>query len=164
MASYTTLLHAAASLPTAIHAAFNFLTAAFSTVTPSVLILLGYRLFVLYASTRIVPAVNESGARGLSNEPTLEDTNGANQFLAFLSWFSPSILIAVYTSLLMQHFKSSNPVIGEGGAWWTNQPSVDGNFWKWVNLVGTLGLYAVELWLGKEDDIDSGIAGHWKAD
>lgn len=164
MASYTTLMHFAAHLPAAVHAAFNFATAAFSTVTPSVLISLTYRLFVLYASTRIVPAVNESGAGGLSKEPTLEDSNAANQFLAFLSWFSPSILIAVYTSLLKQHFASENPLISEGGAWWSNQPRVDGNFWKWVNLVVTMGLYALELYLGKEDDIDSGIAGHWKAD
>jgi hypothetical protein len=38
---------------------------------------------------------------------------------------------------------------------------MDGNIWKWVNLVGTMGLYAIELWLGKEDDIDG---RHWKVD
>ena len=129
---------------------------------------LGYRLFVFYASTRIIPAVNENGPRGLSMEPTLEDTNAANQFLAFLSWFSPSILVAVYTSLLMQHFATtmggySPGLTGTIGAWWNGngRPGMDGNLWKWVNLVGTMALYAVELWLGKEDDIDS---GHWKVD
>lgn len=168
MASYTTLMHAISTLPSTILAGFNFLTAAFATVTPSVLISLAYRLFVLYAATRIIPAVNESGARGLSKEPTLEDTSGANQFLAFLSYFSPSILIAVYTSLLMQHFSNTlGPDANNVGgiASWFNgssQPSVvDGNLWKWINLAGTMGLYAVELWLGNDDDIDG---GHWKVD
>ncbi|KKY25501.1 putative ice2 family protein [Phaeomoniella chlamydospora] len=168
MASYTTLMQLIHNLPGAILSAFNFLTAAFATVTPSVLVSLAYRLFVLYAAFRIVPAVNESGARGLSKAPSLEDTNGANQFLAFISWFSPTILIAVYTSLLMQHFATTmgpeSETTGALASWWygSSQPSVvDGNLWKWINLAGTMGLYAVELWLGNEDDIDG---GHWKVD
>ena len=166
MASYTTLIHALSTLPATIHAAFNFITAALSTVTPSVLISLAYRLFVLYASTRIIPAVRASGARALSSEPTLEDSDGANRVLGLLSWFSPSILIAVYTSLLMQHFASTGGG-GEAvdGAWWTSQGGdAGGNFWRWTNLAGTMALYAVELWLGKEDDLDGGLTSHWKAD
>ena len=163
MASYTTIVDALQMLPVAFHATFNFMVAAFSTITPSVLISLGYRLFVLYASTRIIPSVNENGPRGLSREPTLEDSDGANQILAFLSWFSPSILVAVYTSLLMQHFASITGAPAGIGAWWngTGHSSLDGNIWKWVNLAGTMVLYAVELWLGKEEDIDG---GHWKVD
>lgn len=168
MAPYTTLLSAFQSLPITFHTTFNFVVATCSTVTPSVLISLGYRLFVLYASTRIIPAANENGPRGLSKEPTLEDTNGANQLLAFLSWFSPSILIAVYTSLLMQHFATTfggTPTTSRGLGALLNgtglQDITDGNVWKWVNLAGTMALYAVELWLGKEEDIDG---GHWKVD
>lgn len=168
MSSYTAIMQALSSLPGALVDAFDFTAAAFKAVTPSVLISLGYRLFVFYASTRIIPAINESGARALSIEPSLDDSNAGNQFLAFLSWFSPSILIAVYTSLLMQHFATTmggySPGLTESiGAWWSGngQPAMNGNLWKWVNLVGTMGLYAIELWLGKEDDIDS---GHWKVD
>lgn len=168
MAPYATLMHAISTLPTTLLTSFNFVSAAFHTITPSVLISLGYRLFVFYASTRIIPAVNENGPRGLSIEPSLEDSNAANQFLAFLSWFSPSILVSVYTSLLMQHFATtmggySPGITGTIGAWWNGngRPGTDGNLWKWVNLVGTMALYAVELWLGKEDDIDG---GHWKVD
>ena len=168
MSSYTALMQAISQLPATILTSFNFITAAFNTVTPSVIISLGFRLFVFYASTRIIPAVNESGARGLSIEPTLEDTAAANQFLAFLSWFSPSILISVYTSLLMQHFATtmggySPGITGTIGAWLSGngQPGMDGNLWKWVNLTGTMVLYAIELWLGKEEDIDG---GHWKVD
>lgn len=166
MASYTTIMHALSALPSIIHAAFNVVTAAFSAVTPSVLISLAYRLFVLYASTRIIPAVRESGARALSQEASLEDSDGAGQILGLLSWFSPSILVAVYTSLLMQHFASTSPIIGgSSGEWWNGQSGGGGgNFWRWINLACTMGLYAVELWLGKQDDIDAGLAGHWKTD
>ena len=168
MSSYTALMQALSSLPGALINAFDFTSAAFKAVTPSVLISLGYRLFVFYASTRIIPAINESGARGLSMEPSLEDTNAGNQFLAFLSWFSPSILIAVYTSLLMQHFATTMGGYAPGltetiGAWWSGngEPVMNGNLWKWVNLVGTMSLYAIELWLGKEDDMNG---DHWKVD
>ncbi|PGH17044.1 hypothetical protein AJ79_01428 [Helicocarpus griseus UAMH5409] len=164
MASYTTLRHALSTLPSIIHAAFNVVSAAFSAVTPSILISLTYRLFVFYASTRIIPAVRESGARALSQEASLEDSDGAGQFLGLLSWFSPTILVAVYTSLLMQHFASTSQAMGGNGEWWSNRGDGGGNFWIWVNLGCTMGLYAVELWLGKQDDIDGGLAGHWKTD
>ena len=168
MSSYTAIMQALQTLPTTFALSFNFVAAAFDAITPSVLISLGYRIFVFYASTRIIPAINESGARGLSIEPQLEDTNAANQFLTFLSSFSPSILIAVYTSLLMQHFATtfggySPGITGTIGAWWSGngQEGMNGNLWKWVNLVGTMALYAVELWLGGDDDMDG---SHWKVD
>ncbi|KIW64127.1 hypothetical protein PV04_09082 [Phialophora macrospora] len=168
MSSYTALMAALSSLPGALVNVLDFVAAAFKAVTASVLISLGYRLFVFYASTRIIPAINESGARGLSMEPSLEDTNAGNQFLAFLSWFSPSILIAVYTSLLMQHFATTMGGYAPGltetiGAWWSGngEPAMNRSLWKWVNLVGTMTLYAIELWLGKEDDING---EHWKVD
>ena len=161
MASYTTLMQAVSALPSAIHATFNFITAALSTITPSVIISLAYRLFVLYASTRIIPAV-KSGSRALSQEASLEDEDGAGQILGLLSWFSPSILIAVYTSLLMQHFSSTS---GDGpGDWWTTQGGdAGGNLWRWINVAAFMGMYVLELNLGKED-IDGPLTGHWKAD
>ncbi|BCS25610.1 ICE2 family protein [Aspergillus puulaauensis] len=164
MASYTTLMHAVSLLPSIIHAAFNMITAVFSAVTPSVLISLTYRILVLYASTRIIPAVRESGARALSQEASLDDSDAAGQFLGFLSYFSPSILISVYTSLLMQHFATTSQAMGGSGQWWSTQGAGGGNLWRWINLAGMLALYAVELWLGASDDLDSGLAGHWKTD
>ncbi|KAH8425698.1 ICE2 family protein [Aspergillus melleus] len=164
MASYTTLLHALSLLPSIIHAAFNVITAVFGAVTPSVLISLTYRIAVLYASTRIIPAVRESGARALSQEASLDDSDAAGQFLGLLSYFAPSILISVYTSLLMQHFASTSQAMGGSGEWWSSQGGGGGNLWRWVNLACTMALYAVELWLGENDDLDSGLAGHWKSD
>lgn len=159
MASYTTILQALSTLPTALHSAFGFVVAAVKTITPSVIISLAYRLAVLYSAARIIPAVRESGARALSESPSLEDSDGVGGAMAFLSYFSPSILIAVYTSLLIQHFASASA--DHPGEWWTTQGGEGGgNAWRWANLAGTMALYAVELYLGKEND--DGL--HWKMD
>jgi hypothetical protein len=163
MASYSTLMHLLSTLPSAVHSSFTFLHAAFQTITPSVLISLAYRIFVFYAATRIIPAVRESGARALSEEPSLEDTDEANKFLGLLSWFSPSILVAVYTSLLMQHF-STQSGDNSNSLWWTMQGgNAGGNVWRWINVAATMLLYAFELYLGKED-MEGSLTGHWKTD
>lgn len=156
-------MHVLSLLPSIIHAAFNVITAALSAVAPSVLISLAYRLFVFYASTRIIPAVRESGARALSQEASLDDDDGAGQLIGLLSWFSPSILVAIYTSLLMQHFASTSQP-GTRTQWWLTQGDLGSNFWRWVNIACTMALYAIELYLGKHDDIDGGLTGHWKTD
>jgi hypothetical protein len=169
MASYTTLLHLLSSLPTILHTSFNLIVGAIMTITPSVIISLAYRVFVMYASARIIPAIKESGARALSQEPSLEDDDETSKILGLLTWFSPSILIAVYTSLLMQHFASStNGAAGTdgtvGGEWWTNQGGdAGGNFWRWINLALTMALYVIELRLSKQDD-DGRLTSHWKSD
>jgi hypothetical protein len=163
MASYSTILYVLSTLPSAVHSGFTFFYAAFQTITPSVIISLAYRIFVFYAATRIIPAVRESGARALSQEPSLEDSDGAGKILGLLSWFSPSILIAVYTSLLMQHFSTTS---GEanGREWWAMQGGdAGGNVWRWINVAATMALYALELYLGKED-VDGSLTGHWKTD
>jgi hypothetical protein len=55
-------------LPTTIHNTLNLAyTAITHTLTPSILTSLLYRIFVLYAATRIIPAV-----RGVSQELTSE--------------------------------------------------------------------------------------------
>ncbi|ORY10876.1 ER membrane protein-like protein [Clohesyomyces aquaticus] len=169
MASYTTLLHALGQLPTILHTGFNLMVGAVMTITPSVIVSLAYRVFVMYASARIIPAIRESGARALSQEPSLDDDDEAGKLLGFLTWFSPSIMIAVYTSLLMQHFASSTTNGGgiDGavpGEWWTNQGGdTGGNFWRWINLAATMVLYAIELKISKEDD-DGRLTSHWKSD
>ncbi|KAI5858209.1 ICE2-domain-containing protein [Durotheca rogersii] len=159
MASYSTLLHLFRMLPSAVYSSLTFLHAAFQTIAPSVMISLVYRLIVFYCATRIIPAVRASGARALMQEPSLDDSDEANRLLGILSWFSPSILIAVYTSLLLQHFSTSN----SDDSWTLRHGDAGGNTWRWVNVAATMGLYAVELYLGS-DDADSGLVNHWKTD
>jgi len=158
MASYSTLMHMLSSLPSAVDSSFQFLYAAFQTITPSVIISLTYRIIVFYCATRIIPAVRESGARALMEEPSFDDSDGANRLLGFLSWFSPSMLIAVYTSLLLQHFTVSNT--GDDVGWTLRAGDAGGNPWRWVNIAATMGLYAFELYLGGDGDGGS----HWKTD
>ncbi|KAF2480080.1 ICE2-domain-containing protein [Neohortaea acidophila] len=162
MASYTTVLHALSTLPSTLHSAFGFMYAAVKTITPSVIVSLAYRLTVLYAAARIIPAVRESGARALSDGPAaLEDGEGVSTLMGLLSYFSPSVLIAVYTSLLMQHFASAST--DHPDEWWTSQGGQGGpNISRWINLAGTMALYAVELYLSREygDEMN----GHWKMD
>lgn len=168
MASYTTFLSALSTLPSTLHNALGFMLAAIATVTPSVIISLTYRLLVLYAAARIIPAVRESGARALSTSPeehlSSDDNPGSlSSLLSLLPSFAPSILIAVYTSLLMQHFASAST--DHPREWWTSQGGEGGgNLGRWGNLGFVMGLYAVELWLGEGVDGGAGGAGHWKLD
>ncbi len=162
MASYSTLVHLLSSLPTAVSSSLSFLYAAFQTVTPSVIISLTYRIIVFYCATRIIPAVRESGAHALMQEPSLEDSDTTSKLLGIVSLFSPSILIAVYTSLLLQHFSISNDGIDAIG-WTLSAGNGGGNAWRWTNVFATMVLYAVEMYLGSEDP-DSGLTNHWKMD
>ncbi|KJZ73879.1 hypothetical protein HIM_06772 [Hirsutella minnesotensis 3608] len=154
MASYSTLLHILGSLPSAIHSSLTLLYAAFQTITPSVIISLAYRLFVFYSATRIIPSVRDLGARALMQEPDFEESETANKVLGFLSWFSPSILVAVYTSLLLQHFSTSD---GPDG-WTLRGGDVGGGSWRWINVGLTMFMYGVELYLGSDEQ------DHWKVD
>lgn len=161
MATYSTLLHYLSSLPTAAHASFNFFWAVVMTITPSVIISLAYRVFVMYAAARIIPAIRESGARALSQEPSLEDDDDAGRFLGFLTWFSPSILIAVYTSLLMQHFSNVNGNGNAVGEWLVGGGGdAGGNVFRWLNVAFVMVIYAVELYMSRDDV----IVPHWKVD
>jgi hypothetical protein len=162
MASYSTLLHALSQLPSVIHNSFNFMRAAFMTITPSVFISLFYRTLVMLAAARIIPAIRESGARALSDAPSLDDSDEANRAIALVGVFRSSILVAVYTSLLMQHFAA---ISGNGEVdWWATQGgSPGGNLWRWINLAFTMAVYAVELYLGRSEN-DTGLTSHWKSD
>ncbi|KAM3420905.1 hypothetical protein BST61_g4140 [Cercospora zeina] len=159
MASFSTITQALSQLPSTILNGFGFMFAAVQTVTPSVIISLIYRLLVLYAAARIIPAVRESGARALAHDPSFDDSEGVHGLMGILTYYSPSILIAVYTSLLLQHFATASA--DHPGEWWTSQGGEGGgNISRWANLAGTMALYAVELYLGKDQD----DALHWKLD
>lgn len=115
----------------------------------------------MYASTRIIPAVRESGARVPSPEYYLEDSDGVGQVVGLVSWFSPTLVISVYTSILLQHFSNTS---GPGGSqgWWTSQGgNANGNIWRWLNLALTMLLYAIELYIGKDHET---VTSRWKTD
>lgn len=142
MASYTTILAGLQTLPAIILTSFDFIQAAISTITPAVLISLIYRVTVMYTAARIVPATQSMQADGYFSDSPLYDYNEPNRLIPGLTWFSPAILIGVYTSLLMQHFSQSSldPSIGQPMA--TGIAStLASNTWRWVNVATTMGLY-----------------------
>lgn len=154
MASYSTFMRLFSSLPSQAHSSFDFIYAAFQTITPSVIISLTYRLLVFYCATRIIPSVKDLGAKAFVHDPDWDESETGTRILGLLSWFSPSILIAVYTSLLLQHFSTSD---GDDG-WTLRGGDVGGSTWRWINIGLTMTLYGVELMLGSDEN------DHWKVD
>ena len=80
--------------------------------------------------------------------------------------YSPVILIATYTNLLLS---TISPAPSSGGSWtWIlfGDGTLGGfRTWRWINTFATLGLYALEMRFGGEMDLDAdgeGITGHWK--
>ncbi|KAI5785682.1 ICE2-domain-containing protein [Pyronema domesticum] len=151
MTSYESLVSSLSSfLPEFLQQIGTFVISAYSTITPSVIVSLAFRLFVFYASTRIIPAVRETGG-------TLSRIAG------IFACYSPCILVAVYTHLLLQHFEGENSG-GEGGAagWVTGVP-VGGHVWRWINIGATMLLYSFELIMGDESEGEA-LTSHWKTD
>lgn len=165
MESYSTISHALSTLPSIIQAGFNGICAAFSAISPSVLISLGYRLLIFYAATRVIPAIRRASANFFSNNGLSEDLDGPNRLFMFLSWFSPSILIAVYTSLLLQHFNAvseAENMTSHDGSFYSQITGPRGSiFWRWINVALTMILYAVEIAIGKDQ---ADFSDHWKTE
>ncbi len=110
----------------------------------------------MLAAARIIPAIRDSGAGVLAESPediVVDEDDEARRILSVLGTFAPSILVAVYTSLLMQHFSAAG-ANGNGttvdAEWWSVQAgALGGNLWRWINVACTMGVYAVELYLGR---------------
>ncbi|KAK9486813.1 ICE2-domain-containing protein [Lipomyces starkeyi] len=178
--SYATIVASLAStVPGSFSTTFDFILAAMSTITPSIVVSLAYRLLVLFATTLIIPALREPV--GKENRPSLRRNNHTNHtaanhedsaildddeefddkstgFMPFVTAYMPVVLIAVYSHLLMQHFgylsKTTNLLGLEVESW---------QLWSWVNCAVTLGLYASETIYGKESRGDS-LTRHWKTE
>lgn len=79
--------------------------------------------------------------------------------------YSPIILIATYTNLILSTF---TPAKSTGGSWtWILVNGTWGGFrtWRWINTFATLGLYTLEMQFEGDMDIEGngeGITGHWK--
>ena len=134
MESYAQLASSLAYfVPITVTQIFSFVTAVISTITPSVIISLAYRLFVFYSSTRIIPAVRENGARGLAQTPDMNDEEISSRVVGFLSEYSPTILVGVYTHLLMQHFSmidvGTASILG-----YTISSPMGSHIWRWINI------------------------------
>lgn len=141
MDNYANLVTALTRLmPQGVRTLWAFCKAAIVAITPSVVVSLVVRLTSFFLAMRIVPYIR----RG----------DGESRTLSFIYRYSPVMIIAVYTHLLLQHFggivhvpqgarfeslKWSNIWMSSRQAW---------QFWGWVNVFSTLTIYAVELFSG----------------
>jgi len=82
--------------------------------------------------------------------------------------YSPIILIATYTNLLLS---TLTPATSSRGPW-TWILGIDGTYggfrtWRWINTFATLGLYTLEMRFAGDMDLEidgEGITGHWKVE
>ena len=77
--------------------------------------------------------------------------------------YSPVILIATYTNLLLSTLNPATRYIAANAAPWAGF-----RLWRWINTYATLGLYTLEISYGGDMDLveadGQGITGHWKVE
>ncbi|KAH9809704.1 ICE2-domain-containing protein [Melampsora americana] len=128
-------------ISTTFGAGLDFLLACSSALPLPVFINLLYRLVVLYGASRIVVAIKRAHG-GFDYTRRLSDEEPMVRIMTVVVSYSRLILISVYTHLLL--------VNNEGHQ----------VFWRWTNVFVTLGLWGVELMIGREDgDNDSIVTG-----
>ncbi|KTW28673.1 uncharacterized protein T551_02523 [Pneumocystis jirovecii RU7] len=158
MESYTTIVSSIAfKIPKTLWRMLFFLRAIASTITPSIVTSLVYRLSVLYAATRIVPAIR-CVSQGVKHVPSLDDEEPTSRIMGLLISFSPCILIAVYTHLLLQHFSLHGH---DAQIFGIQMGSV--LLWRWLTAFMVVGLYAIEISLGDETAGDI-LISNWKTE
>jgi len=118
-------------------AGVDFVTAAASALPLPVLVGLFYRVAAMYAASRIILALKRKH-EGYDEARRLSDEEPAARVMTVLVAYSRLILIAVYTHLLL---------LSSSG----NQ-----EFWRWLNVFLTIGLWAVEVGLSGEDEDKKG--------
>ncbi|CAM9019819.1 unnamed protein product [Wickerhamomyces anomalus] len=142
------------NVPNSFQTIIEFLIATSKTITPSILINLAYRIAVFYSATRIIPA--------------LKNPVPSTKSMRLIYLFSPCIIIAVYTHLMMQYSNELDEELCIWG-WWIDQAKNSGGdqvqiivhpwqFWNWINMFSTLCVYAFEIF-GEQSEED-----HWKVE
>lgn len=142
------------NVPNSFQTIIEFLIATSKTITPSILINLAYRIAVFYSATRIIPA--------------LKNPVPSTKSMRLIYLFSPCIIIAVYTHLMMQYSNELDKELCIWG-WWIDQAKDSGGdqvqiivhpwqFWNWINMFSTLCVYAFEIF-GEQSEED-----HWKVE
>lgn len=138
------------NVPNSFQTVLEFLLVTITTITPSILVNLAYRVSVFYSATRIIPA--------------LKNPQPSTKSMKVIYAFSPCIVIAVYTHLMMQY---SNELEQELCIWNCYGENINKEsqiivqpwlFWNWINMFSTLGLYAIELFSEQSEE------DHWKID
>ncbi|KNE93533.1 hypothetical protein PSTG_13066 [Puccinia striiformis f. sp. tritici PST-78] len=122
-------------------AGLDFLLACSSALPLPVFINLLYRVVALYGASRIVVAIKRANS-GFAYARRLSDEEPMVRIMTVIVSYSRFVLISVYTHLLLLNNEGHQV------------------FWRWINVFVTLGLWGVELMIGKEEgDNDSIVTG-----
>lgn len=105
-----------------------------------VLVGLFYRVAAMYAASRIILALKRKH-EGYEESRRLSEEEPAARVMTVLVTYSRLILIAVYTHLLLLNSSGNQ------------------EFWRWLNVFLTVGLWAVELQLSGAEE-----GQKWKTD
>lgn len=132
------------SIPFSINELFTiFFKMTADSVSPAIVINLCFRVLVFYSATRIIPALQRRNHVSLGK---------GRKVMQMLYWYSPCILIAMYSHLILQYsgeLQTSVCVWGCNGKWFDpNQPKIEipsWVFWNWCNIFWTILIYANEL-------------------
>lgn len=136
------------SVPSSIGGVFQVtLKLASESVSPAIVLNLCFRVLVFYSATRIIPALQRKNTRELRK---------SRRIMNVLYWYSPCILIAMYTHLILQYSGELNSDLclwGCSEKWFgSGQPKIEINtwvFWNWCNIFWTVLIYGSELIGGK---------------
>lgn len=136
------------SVPSSIGGVFQVtLKLASESVSPAIVLNLCFRVLVFYSATRIIPALQRKNIRELRK---------SRRIMNVLYWYSPCILIAMYTHLILQYSGELNSDLclwGCSEKWFgSGQPKIEINtwvFWNWCNIFWTVLIYGSELIGGK---------------
>lgn len=152
--SYTGFMTTLAEVaPTGLRTLSQFVLVLLSTITPSVVVSLVVRLAAFFLALRIIPYIRDPSHR----RPRWR----YNPVMFLIYSYSPCIVIAVYTHLLLQHFggivhvpKNTeaapfSTVFSTWNIWYNSRLSWQ--FWGWINVFTTLTVYGLELVHGNND-------------
>ncbi|CCF60200.1 hypothetical protein KAFR_0J01330 [Kazachstania africana CBS 2517] len=116
------------------------------SISPAVVVNLCFRVLIFYSATRIIPSLQRKEVR---------DSRKSRRIMKVLYWYSPCILIAMYTHLILQY---SGELKRELYLWGPdsklsflvdkeeNNIVVDSwSFWNWCNIFWTILIYGGEL-------------------
>ncbi|GAA5825841.1 hypothetical protein JCM11251_000022 [Rhodosporidiobolus azoricus] len=126
-------------------AGVEFVMAASSALPFSVIVLLFYRVLVLYAATRVVLRLKRQTG-GYEDNRKLSEEEPFARFMTVALAYARSLLIAVYTHLLLL----------------STSPMSEQTLWRWLSIFLVQALWAVEIRLGQH--LDEEGTGRWKSE
>lgn len=110
----------------------------------------------------------ERRARSIARSNQIQRRNPPSTILRLIYAYSPCIIIAVYTHLMLLYKGELGNELKLWG-WWAgaSEDSIltvhPWQFWNWINMATTLFLYMAEL-AGNTGGANSAMTSHWKVD